>query len=185
MAEELDEAQLAQRAARQDPEAQYQLYRLTAGYLTAVGRRYVCDAQDLKDVLQDSYLKIFSQLHRFNYRGPGSLRAWTTRIVVNEAISLLRQRERMDNLSGETDLSNLPEEDIIENDMDRLPPEVLQTMVSELPTGYRTVLNLYVFEDKSHQEIARLLGIKESSSASQLHRARQMLARKIKAYWKK
>lgn len=185
MAEELDEAQLAWRAARQDPEAQYQLYRLTAGYLTAVGRRYVCDAQDLKDVLQDSYLKIFSQLHRFSYRGPGSLRAWTTRIVVNEAISLLRQRERMDSLSGEADLSNLPEEDISEDDMDRLPPEVLQAMVSELPTGYRTVLNLYVFEDKSHQEIARLLGIKESSSASQLHRARQMLARKIKAYWKK
>lgn len=185
MAEELDEAQLAQRAARQDPEAQYQLYRLTAGYLTAVGRRYVCDAQDLKDVLQDSYLKIFSQLHRFSYRGPGSLRAWTTRIVVNEAISLLRQRERMDSLSGEADLSNLPEEEISENDMDHLPPEVLQTMVRELPTGYRTVLNLYVFEDKSHQEIARLLGIKESSSASQLHRARQMLARKIKAYWKK
>lgn len=185
MTEELDEAQLAQRAARQDPEAQYQLYRLTAGYLTAVGRRYVCDAQDLKDVLQDSYLKIFSQLHRFSYRGPGSLRAWTTRIVVNEAISLLRQRERMDSLSGETDLSNLPEEEISEDDMNRLPPEVLQTMVSELPTGYRTVLNLYVFEDKSHQEIARLLGIKESSSASQLHRARQMLARKIKAYWKK
>lgn len=185
MAEELDEAQLAQRAARQDPEAQYQLYRLTAGYLTTVGRRYVCDAQDLKDVLQDSYLKIFSQLHRFSYRGPGSLRAWTTRIVVNEAISLLRQRERMDSLSSEDDLSNLPEEDISENNMDRLPPEVLQTMVSELPTGYRTVLNLYVFEDKSHQEIARLLGIKESSSASQLHRARQMLARKIKAYWKK
>lgn len=185
MAEELDEAQLAQRAARQDPEAQYQLYRLTAGYLTAVGRRYVCDAQDLKDVLQDSYLKIFSQLHRFSYRGPGSLRAWTTRIVVNEAISLLRQRERMDSLSSEDDLSNLPEEDISEDDMNRLPPEVLQTMVSELPTGYRTVLNLYVFEDKSHQEIARLLGIKESSSASQLHRARQMLARKIKAYWKK
>lgn len=185
MAEELDEAQLAQRAARQDPEAQYQLYRLTAGYLTAVGRRYVCDAQDLKDVLQDSYLKIFSQLHRFSYRGPGSLRAWTTRIVVNEAISLLRQRERMDSLSGEADLSNLPEEEISENDMDHLPPEVLQTMVRELPTGYRTVLNLYVFEEKSHQEIARLLGIKESSSASQLHRARQMLARKIKAYWKK
>lgn len=185
MTEELDEAQLARRAARQDPEAQYQLYRLTAGYLTAVGRRYVCDAQDLKDVLQDSYLKIFSQLHRFSYRGPGSLRAWTTRIVVNEAISLLRQRERMDSLSGEDDLSNLPEEDISEDDMDRLPPEVLQAMVSELPTGYRTVLNLYVFEDKSHQEIARLLGIKESSSASQLHRARQMLARKIKAYWKK
>ena len=185
MSEELDEAQLARRAARQDPEAQYQLYRLTAGYLTAVGRRYVCDAQDLKDVLQDSYLKIFSQLHRFSYRGPGSLRAWTTRIVMNEAISLLRQRERLDSLCSEDDLSNLPEEDISEDDMDRLPPEVLQAMVSELPTGYRTVLNLYVFEDKSHQEIARLLGIKESSSASQLHRARQMLARKIKAYWKK
>lgn len=69
--------------------------------------------------------------------------------------------------------------------MEALSPQALQEMIGQLPTGYRTVLNLYVFEDKSHQEIAQLLGIKESSSASQLHRAKQMLARQINEYRKK
>ena len=55
-------------------------------------------------------------------------------------------------------------------------------MLSRLPTGYRTVLNLYIFEGKSHQEIASLLGIKENSSASQLHRAKNLLAKMIKEY---
>lgn len=63
-----------------------------------------------------------------------------------------------------------------------IPPDTLRQMINRLPTGYRTVLNLYVFEDKSHQEIARLLGIRKDSSASQLHRARKLLAKMIRKY---
>ena len=63
-----------------------------------------------------------------------------------------------------------------------IPPDVIQQMLSQLPTGYRTVLNLYVFEGKSHQEIARMLGIGKDSSASQLLRARSMLIKMIKKY---
>jgi RNA polymerase sigma-70 factor (ECF subfamily) len=63
-----------------------------------------------------------------------------------------------------------------------VPPEVIQGLIQQLPTGYRTVLNLYVFEDMSHQEIARLLGIRERSSASQLSRAKSLLGRMIKEY---
>ena len=63
-----------------------------------------------------------------------------------------------------------------------MPPEVIQGLIQQLPTGYRTVLNLYVFEDMSHQEIARLLDIRERSSASQLSRAKNLLGRMIKEY---
>jgi RNA polymerase sigma-70 factor (ECF subfamily) len=63
-----------------------------------------------------------------------------------------------------------------------IPPDVILEMLSRLPTGYRTVLNLYVFEGKSHQEIAVLLGIRKDSSASQLHRARNLLVKMIKEY---
>ncbi len=69
-------------------------------------------------------------------------------------------------------------------DMSDIPPYVIQDMIKNLPPGYRTVFNLFVFEEKSHQEISRILGIKENSSASQLHRAKSLLARQITEYRK-
>ena len=76
-------------------------------------------------------------------------------------------------------------EDEEEPDVGNIPEQVIQEMIKELPEGYRTVLNLYAFEEKSHKEISELLGISESTSASQLHRARSLLARKINDYKKK
>jgi RNA polymerase sigma-70 factor (ECF subfamily) len=75
--------------------------------------------------------------------------------------------------------------DVTEDDdppIDNIPPEVIHQMVRQLPTGYRTVFNLYVFEDKSHEEIARLLGISLNTSTSQLHRAKNQLADMIRKY---
>ena len=77
--------------------------------------------------------------------------------------------------------------EVSEEDLDELqqiPPEDVLAMVRKLPEGYRNVLNLYVFEEKSHKEIASMLGIKESTSASQLHRAKAILAKKVNAYKK-
>ena len=72
------------------------------------------------------------------------------------------------------------DENSAELDTERITPDELHQLISELPDGYRTVLNLYVFEDYSHRQIAELLGIKESTSASQLYYAKQWLARRIK-----
>ena len=80
------------------------------------------------------------------------------------------------------DLPDAPEDD--EPGLPQVPAAVVQEMIKALPDGYRTVFNLFVFEKKSHREIASLLGIKEDSSASQFFRARAMLAKKIKAYLK-
>ena len=81
------------------------------------------------------------------------------------------------------DLPDLEEEE--EPDVGNIPGQVIQEMIRELPEGYRTVLNLYAFEEKSHREISELLGISESTSASQLHRARSLLAKKLDEYKKK
>ena len=80
------------------------------------------------------------------------------------------------------DLPDVPEEEDVP--VQNVPSAVLQRMIQDLPDGYRTVFNLFVFERKPHREIAQLLGIKEDSSASQYFRARAMLARQIKAYLK-
>lgn len=174
------EATLAKRICEKDPMASKALYGAYAGYLTGVCSRYLSDIEDVKDVLHDSFLKIFSAMHSFEYRGAGSLKAWVTKIVVNEALKFIKEHYRHDlvALSEETEKIEITEEPEIKT----VPLEILHRMISELPPGYRTIFNLYVFENKSHKEIASLLNIKEASSASQFHRAKAILAERIKKY---
>ena len=152
-----------------------------SGYLTAVCARYIPSREDVKDLLQESFLKIFKAIHTFEYKGEGSLRAWSTRIVVNESLRHLKSNEKMQ-------FTSLPEEDLPnpsddqEPDIEDIPTPVIQEMIRTLPPGYRTVFNLYVFEEKSHKEIASMLRIAESSSASQLHRAKGILVKEIELY---
>ena len=161
-------------------DAMHRLYERYIGYAMAVALRYVPVRDDAEDVVQDSFVKVFSSISKFQLRGEGALKGWLLRIVANEAISFVRQQNRffmVDEIPDEV------EED--EPDVERVPPSVLSRMISELPDGYRLVLNMYVFEQKSHKEIARQLGIQESSSASQYLRAKKLLARKIKDYLNK
>ena len=104
-------------------------------------------------------------------------------ISVNEALKFIRKRKRSDTVEYKWDLPDKEEEE--EPDVGSVPPGVIQKMIQALPEGYRTVLNLYAFEEKSHKEIAALLGITENTSASQLHRARAILARQINEYKKR
>jgi RNA polymerase sigma-70 factor (ECF subfamily) len=173
------EEELVRRIIQQDPAAMKALYGRYVGYLTAVCSRYIADDDEVKDVLQDAFIKIFQSMDRFSYRGEGSLKAWMTRIVVNDALKALRRKKP---LPLSPILSDITEDE--EPDFDRVPLDILQGMIRKLPGGYRTVFNLFVFEDKSHKEIASLLGIKENSSASQLHHAKAQLARWIKDYIK-
>lgn len=154
-------------------------YERYVGYLTAVCSRYVVDRSTVKDILQDAFIKIFKGLDSFEYRGEGSVRAWASRIVVNDSLKSLKASSK---LRFVDDLPDLPDED--GPSLPDVPPAVIQEMIKALPDGYRTVFNLFVFEKKSHKEIASLLGIKEDSSASQFFRARAMLAKNIKAYLK-
>ncbi|MGN0201703.1 MAG: RNA polymerase sigma factor [Candidatus Cryptobacteroides sp.] len=157
-----------------------QIYDWYSKYLTAVCSRFIQDRSELYDVLQDSFLRIFGSLGSFEYRGEGSLRAWTRQIVVNEALKKLRGRKKTMSLEYMPEVPDVTEAE--EEEVDRIPPEELQRMIKDLPEGYRTIFNLYVIEQKSHKEIASLLGITESTSASQLHRARAILVKKIKDY---
>ena len=163
-----------------DKSAMQDFYILYADYLTSVCARYIDNDDDLKDVLQDCMVKMLTSIGQFDYRGPGSLQAWATRIVVNQSLSFIKRKRTAAIVSLDVDLPDEPGKD--DPPIDHIPPEAIHQMVRELPTGYRTVFNLYVFENKSHQEIAQLLGIKRDSSASQLHRAKNMLAKKIEQY---
>lgn len=176
----LTEKELIHLVRRKDPAGMRCFYNRYVGYLTAVCSRYVVDPSSVKDVLQESFLKMFSHFNQFEYRGDGSLKAWATRIVVNQALNHLRGKGRLTCVEALPDLVQ-EEEDF---QLPEIPAAVLQDMIRQLPDGYRTVFNLFVFEKKSHREIASMLGIKEDTSASQLFRARAQLTRTIKAYIK-
>lgn len=176
---ELTEQELLEALRRKEPTGTRAFYDRYVGYLTAVALRYVPDRAAVKDILQDAFLRMFDAVDRFEYRGEGSLKSWASRIVVNGALKSLRGQGKLQYVE---DLPDMPEEE--EVPVQKVPSAVLQRMIQELPDGYRTVFNLFVFEQKPHREIAALLGIKEDSSASQYFRARAMLARQIKAYIK-
>lgn len=171
-------------AAKGNAAAMKLLYDRHIGYLTAVCSRYIRENEDVRDILQDSFVKILSSLGSFDYRGSGSLRAWMTRIVVNESLKHLRREETAS--AAETDFRDIP--DIPEEDdgppTDGIPPSELQRMIRSLPDRYRTVFNLYVFQELSHKEIAGLLDISEGTSASCLHRAKRQLTDMINEYRK-
>lgn len=174
-----NEQQLIALVRKGEPTALRTVYSAYIRYLTAVCCRYIGNNEDVRDVLQDSFLKIFSEIASFEYRGKGSLKAWLTKITVNESLKFLQRSQRIKFVEISEQIHELSEP---EPDIDSLPAQTLFELIRSLPDGYRTIFNLYVIENRSHKEIAALLNIKESTSASQLHRAKSLLASRIKQY---
>ena len=158
-----------------DRAAMRTLYDRYSGYVMAVALRYVPDRDDVQDVVQDSFVKIFSSIGRFEYRGDGALKAWMARIVANQALDFLYKRRALDTSRNIPDVPDEPEPDI-----GGVSDEVLMELIGKLPPGYRVVLNLFVFEQMSHKEIAAALGISEGTSYSQFSRAKALLSKMIK-----
>ena len=161
-----------------DGKAMRRLYDRFSGYTMAIALRYVPNRDDVRDVLQDSFVKILTSIQTFDYRGEGSLKSWVARIVANRSIDWIKEHERM------TIISQIPEETIDEGvpDVDEVPPDILDQMIGRLPAGCRMVLNLHVFGQLSHKDIAQRLGIKEDSSASQFFYAKKLLKEMISDY---
>lgn len=180
----LNEQQLADGIRKGDSATVRKLYDTFSGYLFALCTRYVPDKDAAEDILQDSFLKILSSIGSFTWKGEGSLKAWMSRITVNEALQYLRRKKRCSFVEYQDRPPDVEDEEEIEPETESVPPEAIQKMIQELPDGYRTIFNLAVFENKPHKEIAEMLGISESTSASQFHRARKVLAKKIAEYSK-
>lgn len=150
----------------------------------AICLRYTGDKEAAEDVLHDGFIRIFQSIGQFSYQGEGSLRAWLSRVMVNEALGYLRKKNLQ--IQQEVLMDDIPDTlEADDGDMNEIPRSVLMKMIAELPDGYRTVFNLYVFEEKSHKEIAALLGITEHTSSSQFYRAKTLLIKKINEYRKK
>lgn len=153
-------------------QAQKALYDKYSPKMLSVCRRYINDLQYAEDVMVTAFVKIFKQLGQFENRG--SFEGWIKRIMVNEAISYLRNQK--DYFISEVKESEAYEEAVAEMNLDM---EQWQNLIDELPKGCQMVFNLYVFEEFKHQEIANQLDISVSTSKTQLAHARKILQQKI------
>ena len=155
--------------------AQQQLYETYSRRFMAICLRYLNDQQQAEDVMIQSFMKIFEKLSQF--QGTGSFEGWMKRIVVTQALMAIRSNRSL--------TLTIPLEDTLHvkepaaEDLTQLEVAELMELVQSLPLVYRTVFNLFAIEGYSHQEIGELLGITESTSKSQLNRARSVLKEKI------
>ena len=176
------EEDIAKGIRKGDNRAMRHFYAQYGGLLAAACSRYVNNDDDVKDLMQDAMVNIIQNIDNFTYKGKGSLRAWATRIVVNQALNFVKSQKRFHDTFADKDLGNLSLADNEEPDISDVPAEVIHRLISQLPDGYRTVFNLFAIEGKSHKEIAALLGIKADTSASQFFRAKNILANQIENY---
>lgn len=157
-----------------DSKMQELLYRQNASKMLAISMRYARDRMEAEDILQNGFIRIFQKLD--NYRNEGSFEGWMKRIVVNTAIESYRKNQRTLNA---VDIDEVHELAVGQLDHGRLAMKDLMSLIQQLADGYRMVFNMYVIEGYSHQEIAETLGISESTSKSQLSRARSILQKEI------
>jgi RNA polymerase sigma factor (sigma-70 family) len=152
------------------------IYQELSPKMYGVCLRYSSNRDEAKDILQDSFIKIYHQLKTF--RGDGSFEGWARKVVINTALEYYRTKTKWQNVP----LHDFEEVFEIENDDDILGDLSFQEMlllVQELPPTYRLVFNLYAFEGMKHREIAKELGISVGTSKSNLFDARRILQRKL------
>lgn len=164
------EAQMVKALRQGDPKAQRQLYDRYAPRMLGICMRYVGDHMTAEDVLVEGFMKVFGKIGQF--KSEGSFEGWMRRIMVNESLGYLRQRKRIQEVAILDEAQQIVDTTLAD---EALETEEMLQMIETLPTGYRTVFNLYAIEGYAHAEIAEKLGIAESTSKSQLHRARAML----------
>lgn len=178
------EQYIAIHSAEGDIQAQRQLYETYAGWLLGICLRYVGDRDTAQDLMHDGIEQILSNITKFKWQGEGSLKAWIYRVMLNVVFAYLRKQKLSEDTISIDDNPDVvmhePEPEAVRD----IPQKELMNLISQLPTGYRAVFNLYVIEGRSHKEIGEILGINEKTSSSQLSHARRLLARKIND-WRK
>jgi RNA polymerase sigma factor (sigma-70 family) len=163
--------EFVKRCIKADRKAQKELFEKLYAPMYRVCLRYLGSQAESEDCVMRGFMKGFQSLEKFDYQGDHSLFAWIRKIMVNEALMEIRRKTALMIVSQE-ECMHLPDQsDVIE----QLSSEELYKLITQLPDGYRTVFNLYVIEGYSHTEIAEALGVTESTSRTQLAKARGKL----------
>ena len=167
-----EEKEIIAQAAENNRHAQQKIYSKYSPKMLGVCRQYIKDIHQAEDIMITAFMKVFTNLKVFEYKG--SFEGWVRRIMINECLSYLRVQKKVSFLEDEFYV-----EDTFNNIESHFSVEDIQTLIDNLPDGYRMVFNLYAIEGFKHQEIGKMLGISEGTSKSQLSHARKMLQEQI------
>ncbi|HQU99884.1 MAG: RNA polymerase sigma factor [Bacteroidia bacterium] len=171
----MDEQQLVTNCLKGDKTAQKQFYEMFARKMMGVCLRYSNDLATAEDYLQESFIKVFGKLSQYQFKG--SLEGWVKRIVVNVVLDELRKNRILFDSNAEVTDVLQTTDDVVSN----MEAKQLLQIIQRLPTGYRTVFNLYAIEGYQHNEIANMLQISESTSKSQYQKAKIQIQKTLKA----
>lgn len=159
-------------ACRQGNRSAYELlYRRYGSTLYSCALRYVSNRHHAEDVLQEALIKIFQSIHSFQHQG--NFEGWLKRIVIRTAINDFHKEKKFESMYNTEEVVLWTQSDT--EILDQLSSEQIVDLIQELPKGYRLVFNLFEIEGYSHQEIAVMLNISESTSKSQLFKAKAKL----------
>jgi len=163
---------------RGERNAQQKLFNHFAPYVFTICRRYTSNNENAKEAMQDCFLRVFNKLDSYDVNR-GELKPWIAKLSVNVCLNKLRSGKNVIPIHFQ-ELKDKYSNEIFEQEPEKNnKQELLLNSIQKLPTGYRNVLNLYVFEHKKHTEIASLLNISEGTSRSQLARAKTLLKKII------
>ena len=166
-----NDTELIQSAIEGNRSSQKKLYDTFAPKMLSVCRQYIKDVHQAEDVMISAFFKAFQNLKKFENKG--SFEGWLRRIMVNDCITFLRQNKKITFIEDQTIV-----EESVQID-DSFSVEILQSLIDNLPDGYKMVFNLYAIEGYKHNEIATMLNISEGTSKSQLSHARKLLQKQI------
>lgn len=166
-----------QSAVKGDRSAQKEIYVNYASMVLGICKRYCVDQHQAKDYMQECFLHIFEVLHRYD-SNKGSFEYWLSRVCVNKVLKLLRKQKK-NKLIFPEHVIEITNDTYLEDSIEHISDEELMYCINELPIGYKTVINLYVFESYSHKEIAEQLNISVSASRSQYFKAKKLLKKLI------
>ena len=170
----MDEQKVIYNCISGNEKAQKQLYEHFANQMFRVCLRYTGNYMDAEDVLITAFYKVYNNIGGFEYRGNNSLSKWITTIMINESLMFLRNSKKF--MFESIDNTHIQIADEKESEIDA---EQIYQLILKLPDGYRTVLNLFIIDGLSHEEIATQLGISINTSKSQLSRARTLLKEQL------
>lgn len=168
--------QLIESCKRGDRASQKAVYDRLASRMFPVCIRYAGDRESAQDILQDGFITLFTKLDDF--KGDGSFEGWARKIFVTTALMYLRKKDVL-KISDELDQAKGMKAETV-TQTQNLGYKELMELIMTLPPGFRMVFNLYALEGYSHKEIGEMLGISETTSRTQLSRARTWLQNKIK-----
>ncbi len=171
----MNENELIAGCVKGDGIARKQLYERYAGKMMSVCLRYIGDRETARDLLHDGFIRLFGKINTF--KGDGSFEGWVRKLFVNTALEHLRKKHEA---VGNYEESFAVAQEVDYSAVEKMSADELMEKIGNLPDGFRMVFNLYAIEGYSHQDIAELLNITESTSRSQYARARSCLQEMIK-----